>query len=54
MKHTMQILRLIPFIKLKNNSQQQLNGEKWDGKLNHLSVFVLPSAWKNGVEITEE
>ena len=38
----------------KTTPKQQLNGEKWEGELNHLSVFVLSSAWKNGVEITEE
>ena len=36
----MRIFGIIPFIKLQND-KQQLNSEKWDGELNHLSVFVL-------------
>ena len=46
----MRMFGVIPFIKLQNDTEQ-LNGEKrWkmrDWELNHLSVFVLPSAWKN-------
>ena len=36
----MQIFGIIAFIKLQNY-KQQINSEKWDGELNHLSVFGL-------------
>ena len=50
-KHSGQTFRVIPFI--KTALEQQLNGEKRDGKLIHLSFFglswvvFLSSAWKN-------
>ena len=47
----MQISGVIPFIKLQkqylSNSLTAKNDEKWDVELNHLSVFVVSSAWNS-------
>ena len=33
--------------KTNKKKQNKKNDEKWDGELNHWSIFVLSSAWKN-------
>ena len=37
-KYNIQIFVVIPFVELKTTLKQQLNGEKWDVELGHLSA----------------